>query len=71
MSNRAWVRVSDQPFRAMITHAGPDTQNFIRDGPESSQSEKFGRSEFFILDSFYRIRIGLPVFSLFHFEFSK
>ena len=41
--NRAWVRVSHQPFRAMITHARPDTQNFKRDGPESSQNEKSGR----------------------------
>ena len=43
--NRAWVRVSDQPFRAMVTHARPDTQNFKRDGPESSQNEKSGRPE--------------------------
>ena len=41
--NRAWVRVSHQPFRAMITHARPDTQNFKRDGPESSQNKKSGR----------------------------
>ena len=43
--NRAWVRVSHQPFRAMITHARPDTQNFKRDGPEASQNEKTGRPE--------------------------
>ena len=41
--NRACVRVFDQPFRAMITHARPDTQNSKRDGPESSQNEKSGR----------------------------
>ena len=41
--NRAWVRISHHPFRAMITHARPDTQNFKRDGPASSQNEKTGR----------------------------
>ena len=55
----------------MITHSGPDAQNFKRDDPKFSEIKQTGRPGLLILDSFYRIRIDPPVFSLFHFENSK